>query len=119
MGYDGLMLLPDGPRSFGEGPEGPGTLCECPARLVATRLDLSGQVGTCRNLSQLVGTCRNFSELLWPQGQDPGSLYLKTFRPDAIRLHPSSLHAVSFRPAGRTGDGPADLARSTAEGVGG
>ena len=83
-------------------------LTMCPARLVATCLDKSG----------LVATCRNFSILLWPQGQDLGSLYLKTFRPDASRLHPSGLQFVSVRPEGRR-DGPADLARSTAEGVGG
>ena len=48
----------------------------------------------------------------------PGVPIPKTFRPDACSLHPSCLQAVSFRPAGRR-DGSADLARSTAEGVGG
>ena len=47
MDYGGLMLLPDGPRSLGEWLEGPGTLSECPAQLVATCLDLSELVATC------------------------------------------------------------------------
>ena len=113
MGYGGPMLLPEGPRTVWQCPEGPGTLWECPARLVATRLDLS-------QLVELVGTSRNFSELLWPQGLDPGSLYLKTFTPTASRLHPSCLQAVSFGfRAGGSEGWEADLACSTAEVVGG
>ena len=45
-------------------------------------------------------------------------MYLKTSRPDAIRLHPSGLRAAFFNPDDRR-DGPADVARSIAEGVGG
>ena len=56
MGYGGLMLLPDDPRSLGGCLEGAGTLSESRAQLVAT----------CRDLSELVWTCRNLSELLWP-----------------------------------------------------
>ena len=71
----------------------------------------SGLVWPCRNLSGLVATC-----LALRAG--PGVPILKTFRPDAYRLHPSCLQAVSFRLEGLR-VGPADLARSTAEGVGG
>ena len=59
------MLLPESLRPLRAGPEGPETLCECPAQLVATSRNLSGLVGTSRNLSELVATCRNLSELVW------------------------------------------------------
>ena len=80
--------------------------------LVGTCLDLSQLVGTFRNLSQLVATPVALRDLPW------GPIYLKVFRPTACRLHPSGLQLVSVRPEGRS-DGAADLARSTAEGVGG
>ena len=102
MRYGGLMLLPEGPRTLRECPEGPGTLLQCPAQLVATCLDLSELVATCPNLSQLVGTCLVSCGL---KGSTLGPYISKS---DAGSLHPSGIVA-----------GPADLARSTAEGVGG
>ena len=59
----------------------------------------SGLVQTCPNWSQLVGTPVALRDLPWVP------IYLNLM-PD--RLHPSGI-----------GAGPADLARSTAEGVGG
>ena len=55
--FDGLTLFPEGPSILRDLSDGPRTLCECPAQLVATCLDLSGLVWTCLDLSQLVGTC--------------------------------------------------------------
>ena len=97
MCYDGLMLLPEGPRTLWQCPEGPWTFCECPARLAATRLVMSGQVATCRDLSGLVGTCRNLSGLVWsPVGlrAGPGVPIPKDFQ---AWYH----QAASFMPAGR------------------
>ena len=75
-------------------------------------------VCTCRNLSGLVATCLDLSQLPVALRAGPWVPIPKIFRPDAVRLHPSYLQAVSVQPEGRR-DGPADLARSTAEGVGG
>ena len=108
MCYGGLMFLPEGSR---------------PAK---TALTVAGPcegalpnwsvvVATSRNLSQLVGTCRNSCGLKGPA--------LGPYISKGLQAY--CLQAASIMPAGRflqaegTEGGPADLARSTAEGVGG
>ena len=118
MCYGGLMFLPEGSRPAKTALTVAG-LCEGAlpnwSVVVATSRNLSQLVGTCRNLSQLVGTCRNSCGLKGPT--------LGPYISKGLQVY--CLQAASIMPAGRflqargTEGGPADLARSTAEGVGG
>ena len=49
-----------------QSPESPGTLCECPAHRVGSSLDLSQLVGTCLDLSGPVATSRSSCGLKGP-----------------------------------------------------
>ena len=88
------------------------------SELLWTSRNLSQLVGTCRNLSRLVATSRNSCGLKGPTLGPYISKGLQVYCLRAASIVPAGLPAVSCRPEGRR-DGPADLARSTAEGVGG
>ena len=76
-----------------------------------TGRNYSGQAATCRNFSQLLGTPVALRDLPWV----PITKDCQAYRHQAASFLPGG----RFLQAGGTEGRPADLARSTAEGVGG